>query len=263
VILDRIVESTRMRVARVESEISLAEVKEAARRREPARDFAGALNGAGVSLIAEVKRASPSRGPLRPDLDASSLAREYSASGAAAISVLTEKDHFLGGFADLEAARAASGLPVLCKDFVIEKYQVYEARAHGADAVLLIAAVLSRQRLEALLATSRSLGMAALVEVHNRTELAEAVECRPRVIGINNRDLADFSVDLKTTLGLRPLIPSGVLVVSESGINTRDDVLTLQDAGVNAILVGEALVTSPSPAAKIAELLGRAEGDGR
>jgi indole-3-glycerol phosphate synthase len=124
VILDRIVESTRMRVARVESEISLAEVKEAARRREPARDFAGALNGAGVSLIAEVKRASPSRGPLRPDLDASSLAREYSAGGAAAISVLTEKDHFLGGFADLEAARDAAGLPVLCKDFVIEKYQV-------------------------------------------------------------------------------------------------------------------------------------------
>jgi len=263
VILDRIIESTRMRVTHLESEVSLAEVEAAARRREPARDFADALNGAGISLIAEVKRASPSRGLLRRDLDASSLAREYSAGGAAAISVLTEKDHFLGSFADLEAARAATGLPVLCKDFVIEEYQVYEARARGADAVLLIAAVLSRQRLQALLATARSLGMAALVEVHNRAELAEALECRPRVIGVNNRDLADFSVDLKTTLDLRPLIPSGVLVVSESGIHTRDDVLTLEEAGVNAILVGEALVTSPSPAAKIAELLGRVEGGGR
>jgi len=263
VILDRIIASTRVRVARIESETSLAEVEEAARRREPPRDFAGALNGAGIGLIAEVKRASPSKGPLRPDLDASSLAREYSAGGAAAISVLTEKDYFLGGFADLEAARAAAGLPVLCKDFLIEEYQVYEARAHGADAVLLIAAVLTRTRLGELLATARSLGMAALVEVHNRAELAEALECGPGIIGVNNRNLADFSVDLQTTLGLRPLIPSGILVVSESGIHTRDDVLTLQDAGVNALLVGEALVTSPSPAAKIAELLGRGEGGGR
>lgn len=261
-VLDRIIESTRARVARAESELPLAEVEEVARRREPSRDFAGALNGAGIGLIAEVKRASPSRGPLRPDLDASALAREYSSGGAAAISVLTEKEHFLGGFADLEAARAAAGLPVLCKDFVIGEYQVYEARAHGADAVLLIAAVLTRQRLDDLLATARSLGMAALVEVHNRTELAEALECGPGIVGINNRDLADFSVDLKTTVDLRPLVPSGVLVVSESGIHTRDDVLTLQDAGVNAILVGEALVTSPSPVAKIAELLGRAEEGG-
>jgi len=229
---------------------------EAARCREAPRNFGAALDGPDISLIAEVKRASPSKGPLRPDLDASSLAREYSAAGAAAISVLTEKDYFLGGFADLEAARAAAGLPVLCKDFIIEEYQVYEARAHGADAVLLIAAVLTRRRLEDLLATARSLGMAALVEVHNRSELAEALECRPAIIGINNRDLADFSVDIKTTLDLRPLVPPGILVVSESGIRTHDDVRMLQEIGVDAVLVGEALVTSPSPAAKIAELLG-------
>jgi indole-3-glycerol phosphate synthase len=257
VILDRIIESTRERVARLKSERPLDSVEEAARRREPPRDFAAALSGQGVSLIAEIKRASPSKGPLRPDLDAAALARAYAESGAAAISVLTEPEYFRGSFADLETARAAVSLPVLCKDFIIDAYQIHEARAHGTDAVLLIAAVLSGDELRTLLETARSQGMAALVEVHNQVELETALDCGPGVVGINNRNLADFSVDLKTTLDLRSLIPSDVLVVSESGIHTRDNVLSLQAADVDAVLVGEALVTATDPAAKIAELLGR------
>ena len=152
---------------------------------------------------------------------------------------------------------------MLCKDFIIDSYQVHEARTHGADAVLLIAAVLSRGEMVDLLETARSLGMAALVEVHDRTELAKALECRPGLIGINNRNLTDFSVNLETTLDLRPLVPPDVPVVSESGIHTRDHVLTLQSAGVDAMLVGEALVTSTDPAAMIAELLGRTKDGNR
>jgi indole-3-glycerol phosphate synthase len=259
VILDEIVESTRRRVAQLKSECPLAAVQEAARQQDAPRDFAGALGGQGISLIAEVKRASPSKGPLRPDLDASSLARTYRESGAAAVSVLTEPDYFQGGFADLEAARASSELPVLCKDFIIDRYQVWEARAHGADAVLLIAAVLSQQEMLDLQEAARSLGMASLVEVHDQGELEKALDCRPGVVGINNRNLADFSVDLGTTTSLRPLVPPGIPVVSESGIHTRDDVIALQKAGVQAILVGEALVTAADLAARIGELLGRAE----
>jgi indole-3-glycerol phosphate synthase len=171
--------------------------------------------------------------------------------------VLTEPDYFWGSFADLEAARTEVKLPLLCKDFIIDRYQIYKARAHGADAVLLIAAILTKLELRALLETTHSLGMTAIVEVHNRDELAKALKLSPGIIGINNRNLANFSIDLETTLSLRPLIPQEVVVVSESGIHTRDDVLTLQKAGVDAILVGEALVTSPDPAAKINELLGR------
>jgi indole-3-glycerol phosphate synthase len=173
--------------------------------------------------------------------------------------VLTEPDYFRGSLADLEAARVEVKLPVLCKDFIIDRYQICRARAHGADAVLLITAILTKRELGALLETARSLGMTAIVEVHDRDELVKALKLSPRIIGINNRNLADFSVDLDTTLSLRPLIPPEVLVVSESGIHTRDDVLTLEKADVDAILVGESLVTSPDPAAKIAELLGRAK----
>jgi indole-3-glycerol phosphate synthase len=257
VILDRIIESTRERVARLRSERPLDAVEEDAHRRKPARDFAGALSAPGVSLIAEIKRASPSKGPLRPDLDAAALARTYGESGAAAISVLTEPEYFRGSFADLETARSAVGLPVLCKDFIVDEYQIHEARAHGADAVLLIAAVLSRAELKTLLETARSVGMAALVEAHNQGELETALACGPGAVGINNRNLADFSVDLGTTMNLRPLIPPDVLIVSESGIHTRDDVVSLHRAGVDAVLVGEALVTAADPAAKIAELMGR------
>ena len=171
--------------------------------------------------------------------------------------MLTESEYFLGSFADLETVRMQVDLPLLCKDFIVDRYQIYEARAYGADAILLIPAILTQLELKALLETAHSLGMAALVEVHNRDELMKALRVSPRIIGINNRNLEDFSVDLETTTKLRHLIPSGVVVVSESGIHSRDDVLTLQEAGINAILVGEALVTSADPAAKMAEFLGK------
>jgi indole-3-glycerol phosphate synthase len=257
VILDRIVDSTRKSLPARKARNPLASLRQAVDCQAPPRDFAGALRGQTVRLIAEIKRASPSKGLLSPDLSASSLARVYSRSGAAAISVLTEPVYFRGSFADLEAASAEVRLPVLCKDFIVDTYQVFEARAHRADAVLLIAAILSQHELSSLLEATRSLGMTALVEVHNRDELTGALRLSPRVIGMNNRNLADFSVDLGTTLSLRPLTPSSVVVVSESGIHKRDDVLKLQEALVDAILVGEALVTSPDPGAKIQELLGR------
>jgi indole-3-glycerol phosphate synthase len=256
VILNQIVESTRKSLVQQKAQTPLAVIKRAIDYQDPPRDFAKALKGDSICLIAEVKRASPSKGLLRPNLVASSLARIYSQSGAAAVSVLTEPDYFWGSFADLEAVRTEVKLPLLCKDFIVDRYQIYKARAHGADAVLLIAAILSRYELKSLLETAHSLGMTALIEVHNRDELAKALKLAPRIIGINNRNLADFSVDLETTLSLRTLIPPEVVVVSESGIYTRDHVLSLQEAGVDAVLVGEALVTCPKPAAKIKELLG-------
>ena len=256
-ILEQIVNSTRKSVAERKSRRSLADLKKTISSLPSSKDFAAALRGDSIKLIAEIKRASPSKGLLCPNLDAASLARTYSRSGAAAISVLTESDHFQGSFADLEAARMEVDLPLLCKDFFVDHYQIYEARDHGADAILLIAAILTQQELKVLLETTLSLGMVALVEVHNRHELTRILKLSPGIIGINNRNLADFSVDLETTLKLRPLIPEDVLVISESGIHTHDDVLRLQKAGVNAILVGEALVTSTDPAAKINELLGK------
>ena len=243
----------------MKSHTPLTQIKRLIRYQEPPRDFTKALNSQNVSLIAEVKRASPSKGLLYSNLAPASLARIYRKGGAAAISVLTEPDYFWGSFADLEATRTEVKLPILCKDFIIDRYQVYKARSHGADAILLIGAILTQHEMENLLETVHSLNMAALVEVHNRAELEMVLKCSPGIVGINNRDLTDFSINLETTLKLRPLIPEGVLVVSESGIHTRDDVLTLQKAEIDAILVGEALVTSPDPAVKIDELLGKRE----
>jgi indole-3-glycerol phosphate synthase len=256
-ILEQIVNSTRKSLAQHMEQTPLASLKRTIAYQAPPRDFAGALRGDGIRLIAEIKRASPSKGLLCPNLAASSLARVYGKSGAAAISVLTEPEYFGGSFADLEAVRREVDLPLLCKDFIVAPYQIYMARAHGADAVLLISAILTRSELASLLKTAHSLGMAALVEVHNRDELMKALRVSPGIIGINNRNLEDFSVNLETTFKLRPLIPADIPVVSESGIHSRGNVLRLQQAGVNAILVGEALVTSPDPAAKIAELLGK------
>jgi indole-3-glycerol phosphate synthase len=179
--------------------------------------------------------------------------------GAAAISVLTEPEFFRGSLEDLRAARQATDLPLLCKDFILDPFQIYQARAYGADAVLLIAAILSLPELSLLIQVAHSLGMAALVEVHNEEEARKALAAEAALIGINNRDLRDFSVTLETTLRIRPLIPSAVPVVSESGIRSREDVLALQEVGVNAILVGESLVTAPDPVAKIKELLGGEE----
>ena len=254
-ILDKILAATRKSVERQKAGRPLAELDCKAASQRPPRDFAASLKGQGIQLIAEIKRASPSKGPLAPNLDAPSLARTYEKAGASAISVLTEPEFFRGSLADLEAVRAAVDLPILRKDFIVDPYQLWEARAAGADAVLLIAAALPAGDLRRLIKATEQLAMTALVEVHDRKELEQALELDAPVIGINNRNLRDFSVSLETTLELRPLIPGGKVVVSESGIHSRADVQRLRDAGVNAILVGEALVTSPDPDGKIQELL--------
>jgi indole-3-glycerol phosphate synthase len=222
------------------------------------RDMVGALRAPGVSLIAEVKRASPSRGSLREDLDPAELARAYQAHGARAVSVLTDERYFQGSLADLRAVRGNVSVPVLRKDFVLDPYQVYEARAAGADAVLLIVAALSDQDVASLHRLVYELGMSALVEVHNRAELERALQIRPRLVGVNNRDLHTFHVDLENTAYLRPLVPEGVVVVAESGVHTQADVRRLAQIGVDAMLVGESLVRAADLGAKVRELLSEA-----
>jgi indole-3-glycerol phosphate synthase len=240
--LNEIVARKRAEVAQRKKDLPLSALEERIGQQEPPRDFAAAIKkGAGVRLIAEVKRASPSRGLLRPDFDPVALAQTYAAGGAAAISVLTEANYFQGSLDHLTMIRAAVALPLLRKDFIFDPYQVYESRVHGADALLLIAAILSREQLGELLSLSRGLGLSCLVEVH----------C---IIGINNRDLATFEVDIDTTRRLRPLIPQDRIVVSESGIGSREDVRKLQAWGANAVLIGEALVTAADIPARLKEL---------
>lgn len=242
---------------------SLPALRREAAGAPPVRDFAAAImsrRGSAAAhgdspspcVIAEIKRASPSKGPLRPDLDPRALAAGYERGGAAALSVLTEEPHFRGSLDDLRAVREACRLPILRKDFLLEEWEVVEARAAGADAVLLIVAALPPGRLAALLAEAEDLGMAALVEVHEEAEVDVALAAGARMIGINNRDLRSFQVDLATTRRLAPRIPEGVIRVSESGIFTAGDLGNL--GRIDAVLVGEALVTSPDPEAALAAL---------
>lgn len=257
-VLDRIVADKREELAAAQRAVPFAELKARLHEAPPPRRFVDALRREGVSLIAEVKKASPSRGLLRADFDHLALARAYADAGAAAISVLTDKRHFQGSLAHLEAIRAAlpDGPPLLRKDFLFDHYQLYEARVHGADAVLLIAAVLNSALLAQLIGLATALDMAALVEVHDELELERALMASAALVGINNRDLRTFEVDLATTERLRPGIPEGVTVVAESGVFTRADVERLAALPVDAVLVGEALVTASDPAAKVRELLG-------
>ncbi|MBI2874392.1 MAG: indole-3-glycerol phosphate synthase TrpC [Firmicutes bacterium] len=221
----------------------------------PPLDFAGALRRApGMAVIAEVKRASPSAGEIRGGLDAAEAARGYQEAGAAAVSVLTEPRYFRGSLADVARARASCRLPLLRKDFVLDEYQLLEARLAGADAVLLIVALLRGERLRTLLAGCRGLGLAALVEVHTAEELDQAIEAGADLVGINNRDLGTFQVDLGTTLALAPRVPPGILLVSESGIRSPEDVRFLAAGGVRAVLVGETLVRAENPAAVLRSL---------
>jgi len=209
-----------------------------------------------MSLIAEVKRRSPSQGTLASAIDPMEQARAYERGGAAAISVLTDERFFGGSFEDLRAVRDSVEIPVLCKDFILTPYQVYEARAQGADVLLLIVSTLDDETLITLHKLVLALGMAALVEVHDQHDLARAIAAEARLIGINNRDLTDFSVDLVTTEYLAPLVPDDVVVVSESGVATRQDVQRAAAAGARAVLVGEILMRSEDPAGTIQELLG-------
>jgi indole-3-glycerol phosphate synthase len=238
----------------------LETVRQEAEQAPPALDFTTALRSrrqasGRPALIAEVKCASPSRGVLVPDFDPLRLASIYQQNGAAAISVLTDERYFKGKLEYLRAiAEQQPRLPLLRKDFICDAYQVYEARAAGADAVLLIAAHLSYDTLRDLHSLIRGLGMAALVEVHSREELDIVLPCQPELVGVNNRDLRDFTVRLETTLALRPHIPAQVCLVAESGVHTPEDVTRLAEAGVDAILVGEALVVAQDVAAKVRSL---------
>ncbi|MBI5835944.1 MAG: indole-3-glycerol phosphate synthase TrpC [Candidatus Eisenbacteria bacterium] len=209
-----------------------------------------------VRFIAEVKKASPSRGLLAGDFDPVARARAYAAGGAAAVSVLTEPRHFLGSPDHLKAVAAAVPLPALQKDFTLEAYQLHEAVELGASAVLLIAALLPSGRLAALRAAAEELGLDTLVEVHDEAELEAALASGARIVGVNNRDLRTFEVRLETTLRLAPRVPAGTTLVGESGVTGRADVLRLQDAGVDALLVGEALMRSGDPAARLRQLRG-------
>jgi indole-3-glycerol phosphate synthase len=206
-------------------------------------------------MIAEVKRYSPSKGPIRPDLDVEALAAAYEAGGAAAVSVLTEEDHFRGGLQDLRTAAAATALPLLRKDFIVDPYQVYEARAFGASAILLIAALLDDGGLRDLAALARNLGLDVLLEVHDAGEMARALLVEDVVIGVNNRDLRTFEVSLQTSLDLAGMVPPDRLLVAESGIRDRADVEVLAAAGVDAVLVGESLLRQKEVAAAVAALV--------
>ena len=246
----------------------LAELQVRRADRPPPLDFAAALRGSGVHLIAEVKRASPSRGVFRADLDAVLLARTYAANGAAAISVLTDSAFFHGQLDSLlkiksDTTSQQTGftnpqppIPILRKDFIFEPYQVYESAAYGADALLLIARVLSDEMLDELLALTQQLGMTPLVEVHSEEEMERVLPFGPQVVGINNRNLNDFGVDLRTFGRLRRFLPDGVIAVAESGVHTAADVRRLGEMGADAVLVGEALVTAPDVPAKVRELAG-------
>ena len=259
-ILDEIVAAKRQELLLQKQAVPLDALQQAIDGQPRPLNLSGALLGGGVRLIAEVKKASPSRGLLCPDFDPVRLADAYAANGAAAISVLTDP-RFQGELAHLARIKttgASRRLPVLRKDFIFDPYQVYEARAVGADALLLIAAVLSPREMEELLELSHRLWMQCLVEVHDENELQAALDAGAEIIGINNRDLRTFTTDLAVTRRLSPLVLRGKLIVSESGISGPEDLRQLAQDRVNAVLVGEALVTAPDVGAKVRELTGQA-----
>jgi indole-3-glycerol phosphate synthase len=255
-VLDEIVANTRAEVARRKAAVPRATLERQCGALPATRDFEGVLRSApaAVRLIAEVKKASPSRGVLSSGLDPVALATTYATYGAHAISVLTDEKYFRGSLDDLRRVRAAVDVPLLRKDFTIDEYQLWESRAAGADAVLLIVSILEPARLTELAAAAKGLGLAALVECHTAAEVDQALAVGSRIIGLNNRDLATFETRISTTLELLPLIPLGPIVVSESGFFTAADVHRVVAAGAHAILVGEGLVRAPDIPAKIREL---------
>ena len=260
-ILERIVGTKRREIARLRPRAE--ELEAGARAAPPPRDFRAALAGSGeVALIAEVKRRSPGAGPIRPGLDPAELAAAYE-SGASALSVLTDREYFGGSLADLRAARAATRLPVLRKDFLLSGVQLLEARAAGADAVLLIVAVLDDGELRRLRLLAEGLGMAALVEVHDAREMARALSSGATLVGINNRNLRDFTTRLATTAEVMGAAGDGIVLVSESGIGSRADVAWLGGRGVDAVLVGTTLLSAPGPGEMARELAGVARCPGR
>ncbi|MFW6102608.1 MAG: indole-3-glycerol phosphate synthase TrpC [Chloroflexota bacterium] len=254
--LDKIIAQKRQEIEQRKKEATINYLQQRIVQQKPTLDLASALKGDHIRLIAEVKQASPSRGMLISNLNPIELAQTYAEGGATAISVLTEENYFLGSIEHLAAIREAVGLPLLRKDFIFDPYQVYESRAYGADALLLIAAILSQEQLKELISLSHSLALKCLVEVHNKGEVERAVLSEAEIIGINNRDLNTFTIDITTTRRLRPLIPQERIVISESGIKSKRDIDKLGKWGVNAVLIGEALVTANDIPAKMKELIG-------
>jgi indole-3-glycerol phosphate synthase len=252
--LDDLVQATRDAIERRKRERPLSELEREVAARGEGRPFMEALSHPGTSLVAEHKRRSPSAGVIREGSSVTEIVTAYEQGGAAAISVLTEEAHFGGSLEDLYEARAATQLPILRKDFCVDLYQIYETKLAGADAVLLVVGSLRADELERLHAEAQALDLDAIVEVHEEEELDRALELDVDVIGINNRNLEDFSVDIQTTVDLLAAVPVGKIVVSESGIRSRAEIEELERVGVDAVLIGESLMRAPDPAAAVREL---------
>ncbi|HEY3553127.1 MAG TPA: indole-3-glycerol phosphate synthase TrpC [Solirubrobacterales bacterium] len=258
--MDQLIAGAREGVEARRAELSQADLEARLSARRDDRPFNEALTRPGLSLIAEFKRRSPSAGALAPDsIDLAAQVSAYERGGAAALSVLTDERHFGGSLDDLRAARGACDLPIIRKDFIVDPYQLYEAAVNGADAVLLIVAALDDERLRSLYQEARSIDLDCLVEVHDAEELERALEAGAEVIGINNRNLDDMSVDIETTYELMPDVPAGKTVVAESGISGHEELAELDRVGVDAVLIGGALMTSSDPEAKVRELTGSDE----
>lgn len=255
-ILDKIIETKKEEVAQLKKKSSQAQLQKAITGREPCRDFGKALTSGRCNIIAEVKCASPSCGRLMADFDPVAIAQVYADNGAAAVSVLTDEQYFMGHNDYLKKIRRAVHLPLLRKDFIIDPLQVYETRAIGADAILLIARVLGK-RLADYILLSGQLGLSQLVEVHTEAELGLALDAGAQIIGINNRDLDAFITDIETSRRLKARIPAGKIVVSESGIKEKEDIESLMEAGIHAFLIGEHLIAAPDIGKKLRELRGK------
>ena len=253
-ILKRILEVKRGEIAAAKLRVPFGGMQREAQAAAPARDFVGALRSRDPAVIAEIKKASPSRGVLREDFDPAAIARSYESAGAACLSVLTDRSFFQGAPEHLIAARTACALPVLRKDFMIEPYQVFESRVLGADCILLIAACLTQQQMLELERAAQQLQMAVLVEVHDEKELETALALSTPLVGINNRNLKTFEAHLETTLDLLPRVPHDRIVVTESGILSKTDVARMRHAGIRSFLVGEAFMRASDPGAALADL---------
>jgi indole-3-glycerol phosphate synthase len=256
-ILQKIVENKREEVARQKEILPLGELRQMLADRPPTRDFEGSIRNRDCAVIAEVKRSSPSKGRIRKDFDPVGIAEIYEDNGASAISILTEQKHFEGRAAYIPQIRRSVKLPLLRKDFIIDPYQINEARVLGADALLLIARLLEAGELRDFIGLASELGLAALVEVHDETDLEKAICAGARVVGINNRDLATFRTDLAVSIRLARRVPKGVTVVSESGISSRGDIERLMGGGIHAFLIGESLMREQDIGKKLRELLGK------
>ncbi|RII18341.1 Indole-3-glycerol phosphate synthase [Streptomyces sp. YIM 130001] len=254
-VLDEIIEGVREDLAERQARVSLDELKERAEKAPPAKDGYAALRGDGVKVICEVKRSSPSKGALAAIADPAALAADYEAGGASVISVLTEQRRFGGSLADLEAVRAKVDIPVLRKDFIVTSYQLWEARAYGADLVLLIVSALEQPALVSLVERAESIGLTPLVEVHDEEEAERAVEAGARIIGVNARDLKTLKVDRSTFTRVAPELPNDVVRIAESGVRGPHDLIAYANDGADAVLVGESLVTGKDPKSAVVDLV--------